>query len=125
MISRTKLSPYLYAGLKTSYQNAFKESRPINERMLDITESVCNYYKVKISDVVSSSRKAELAKARHTAMFLIKEKTHAPLVEIGMFFGGRDHSTVVNSRTTVNNMCFSDKGFAADLQKLRAIIQLM
>lgn len=61
----------------------------------DIAKAVCDHFRVEIEPVRSACRRASLVQARQLAMFLARELTTAPLVEIGRFFGNRDHTTVL------------------------------
>lgn len=60
-----------------------------------IAKAVSQYFHVDIAKVRSASRQQSLVQARQMAMYLARELTTAPLTEIGAFFGGRDHTTVL------------------------------
>lgn len=61
----------------------------------NIQRLVAEYYKIKISDLLSKSRKRSVTRPRQLAMALSKELTQHSLPEIGSAFGGRDHTTVL------------------------------
>jgi chromosomal replication initiator protein len=61
----------------------------------DVAKAVCKYFHVELPKVRSASRQQSLVQARQMAMYLARELTTAPLTEIGRFFGGRDHTTVL------------------------------
>ena len=61
----------------------------------DVAKAVCHYFHVDLPRVRSASRQQSLVQARQMAMYLARELTTAPLTEIGRFFGGRDHTTVL------------------------------
>lgn len=63
----------------------------------NIQKTVAEYYKVKVSDLLSKRRSRFLARARQIAMSLAKELTNHSLPEIGEAFGGRDHTTVLHA----------------------------
>ena len=67
----------------------------INLTMDDILRITARYYEVEASDVKSKGRRHELVVPRQVAMFLIRELTPHSYPEIGQFFSGRDHSTVM------------------------------
>ena len=56
---------------------------------------VCEYFNVELARVRSASRRQSLVQARQMAMYLVRELTGAPLTQIGGYFGGRDHTTVL------------------------------
>ena len=57
--------------------------------------------------LVGKSRKQEIVFARQVAMYLIRDLTSASLKTIGNFFGGRDHTTVMHSVNTIENLLSS------------------
>jgi len=63
----------------------------------NIQKTVAEYYKIKISDLLSKRRTRSVARPRQMAMALSKELTNHSLPEIGEAFGGRDHTTVLHA----------------------------
>lgn len=63
----------------------------------NIQKTVAEYYKIKVTDLLSKRRSRFLARARQIAMALAKELTNHSLPEIGDAFGGRDHTTVLHA----------------------------
>lgn len=63
----------------------------------NIQKTVAEYYKIKISDLLSKRRSRSVARPRQMAMALAKELTNHSLPEIGEAFGGRDHTTVIHA----------------------------
>lgn len=61
----------------------------------NIQKTVADFYKIKIADMYSKRRTANIALPRQIAMYLAKELTQKSLPEIGNMFGGRDHTTVL------------------------------
>ena len=62
-----------------------------------IQKSVADFYKMKVADMYSKRRPANIALPRQIAMYLAKELTQKSLPEIGELFGGRDHTTVLHA----------------------------
>jgi chromosomal replication initiator protein len=62
-----------------------------------IQKTVADYYKIPVSDLLSSSRLRTLSRPRQMAMTLTKELTDLSLPDIGEAFGGRDHTTVLHA----------------------------
>jgi len=62
-----------------------------------IQKTVADYFKLKVADMYSKRRPANIALARQVAMYLAKEMTNKSLPEIGELFGGRDHTTVLHA----------------------------
>ena len=73
----------------------------------------------------SKTRTKTLTTPRQVGMYLAREFLGAPLVEIGMAFGGRDHSTVIHSLERVTEGMSADPGFAKRVEKVRSNLQSM
>ena len=83
-----------------------------------IQKVVAEYFRIKISDLHSKSRKRVITRPRQIAMCLSKELTSCSLPEIGSAFGGRDHTTVIHACERVNDLKNSDANLAEDYQLL-------
>jgi|TARA_B100000745_G_scaffold119429_1_gene77210 chromosomal replication initiator protein len=70
----------------------------------NIQKTVAEYYKVKVSDLLSKRRSRSVARPRQMAMSLAKELTSHSLPEIGESFGGRDHTTVLHACRKVKEL---------------------
>lgn len=64
-----------------------------------IIKNVCRRYPYTADEIKSKSRNKDLAFVRHLAIFLMKKFTDKSLRDIGRFFGGRDHATVMHAIT--------------------------
>ena len=62
----------------------------------NIQKTVAEYFKLRVSDLLSKRRSRSIARPRQIAMALAKELTNHSLPEIGDAFGGRDHTTVLH-----------------------------
>jgi chromosomal replication initiator protein len=70
----------------------------------NIQRTVAEYYKIKMSDMLSKRRNRSVARPRQVAMCLSKELTNHSLPEIGDGFGGRDHTTVMHACKQIANL---------------------
>ena len=66
-----------------------------------IQRAVAEHYDVRLADMTSKRRPANIAFPRQVAMYLARELTKASLTEIGEAFGGRDHGTVLHAHRLV------------------------
>jgi chromosomal replication initiator protein len=64
-----------------------------------IIKNVCRRYPFSADEIKSKSRNKDLAFVRHLAIFLMKKFTDKSLRDIGRFFGGRDHATIIHAIT--------------------------
>src|SRR5205823_10462291 len=62
-----------------------------------IQKKVAEHFDVRLADMTSKRRPANIAFPRQVAMFLARRHTKASLNEIGDAFGGRDHGTVLHA----------------------------
>lgn len=69
---------------------------------------VAKYFHVKIQDLKSTTRSRNIAEPRQIAMYLIRKYTGLGFKEIGHYFGGKDHSTVMHACKKVETEMDSD-----------------
>jgi chromosomal replication initiator protein len=63
----------------------------------NIIDAVTTFYGVKLSDLQSKRRHRSITVPRQVCMFLARRRTRYSLEEIGGYFGGRDHTTVMHA----------------------------
>ena len=69
-----------------------------------IIQEVARFYELDVAAITGQSQNKEISTARNVAMYIIREMTQLSLAEIGQQFGGRHHSTVLNSINRVEKM---------------------
>jgi chromosomal replication initiator protein len=77
-----------------------------------ILDAVTKYYNVRLSDLQSKKRHKSIAFPRQVCMFLARRHTRYSLEEIGGYFGGRDHTTVLHAVRTVDQDIKDDRDVA-------------
>ena len=90
----------------------------------DILEKVCNHYKVTQQNVFSKSRKRDYVIVRQISMYLAQKYTKMPAARIGQLIGGRDHSTVIHSCSTIEQRLKVDKAFFEELHSIENSFKL-
>lgn len=70
-------------------------------RMADVEQAVSRFFGVPTDDLKSSRRHRSVSRPRMLAMFLARKLTQAAYSEIGQYFGGRNHSTVMSAERNV------------------------
>jgi chromosomal replication initiator protein len=80
-----------------------------------IFDAVTKYYNVRLSDLQSKKRHKSIAFPRQVCMFLARRYTRYSLEEIGGYFGGRDHTTVLHAVRTIDAYVKNDKEVAEQL----------
>jgi len=84
----------------------------------NIQKTVAEYYKIRLSDLLSKRRSRSIARPRQLAMALSKELTSHSLPEIGAAFGGRDHTTVMHACRKVIELREADARVDEDYHNL-------
>ena len=83
-----------------------------------IQRRVAETYDLRLADMTSKRRPANIALPRMVAMYLSRRLTTASLNEIGEAFGGRDHGTVLHANRTIEEKMKAD-------EKLRRIVNYL
>ncbi len=84
----------------------------------NIQRVAADYYKLKVSDMLSKKRSRSIARPRQVAMALAKEMTDHSLPEIGEAFGGRDHTTVLHACRKIHELQATNSEIREDIKKL-------
>ena len=86
-------------------------------------ESIINFSQIakvfadELPEMQSKTRKREIVDVRFMAINMLYEHTNYSLRKIGEYFGGRDHSTVLNAVRKHNNYCDTDPSYRAEYRK--------
>lgn len=93
----------------------FLRSREDDDEMVDkIFKYTCKKFVVSQEDLLGSRRTANVAFARHFAIYLVRKKTSYSTKQIAALFH-KDHSTIINSTNVIENRIRTDSVFARDL----------
>jgi chromosomal replication initiator protein len=102
-------------------QEVLRDLLLVHDRLITIEntqKTVAEYYNLKVSDMLSTRRTRTLARPRQMAMALCKELTEHSLPEIGVAFGGRDHTTVLHACRRIEGLCATDGRIREDKAQL-------
>ena len=89
----------------------------------NIQKTVADFYRIKVSDLLSKKRTRLIARPRQIAMCLARELTQLSLPEIGTAFGGRDHTTVMYACKTIESLRNLDSPLNADFNLLNQTLR--
>jgi len=106
-------------------KEALRDLLALQERLVsidNIQKTVAEYFKLKITDLLSQRRNRSLARPRQVAMALAKELTNHSLPEIGDAFNGRDHTTVLHACRKIKELLESNSDLAEDYRNLLRIL---
>ena len=102
-------------------QEVLRDLLLVHDRLItieNIQKEVAEFYKMRVSDLLSRRRTRTIARPRQMAMALSKEMTEHSLPEIGEAFGGRDHTTVLHACRKIDELCETDGRIREDRAKL-------
>ncbi len=96
--------------------------RPVTgiDRVLDV---VCKHFGVRVADLQGRKRTQSIALPRQAAMFLARRLTTLSLEEIGGYFGGRDHSTVLYALERIRGRMEEERSFGQLMTDLESRAQ--
>ncbi len=106
-------------------KEALKDLISLQDKLVtldNIQRTTAEYFKLKISDLLSKRRSRSVARPRQISMYLAKELTNHSLPEIGEAFGGRDHTTVLHACRTIIDFRQNDTGVSEDVTNLLRIL---
>ena len=105
---------------KEVLSDLFAMNGPACTSMAAIEKAVCDFCRVDAAELKSSSRQKRISSARMLAMYLAREYTGSAFSEIGDYFGGRSHSTVIAARRKVAKWLSEDQGIVLPHAKYSA-----
>lgn len=88
----------------------------------NIQKTTAEYYKIRLTDLLSKKRNRSIARPRQIAMKLSKDLTNHSLPEIGNAFGGRDHTTVLHACRKIAELRATEVKIDEDYDNLSKIL---
>jgi len=105
-------------NVKARLKDIFKGERELVPTAGDIIEYTANYFNLTPEDIKGKDRQANIALARHTAMYLVKKITNLTPKEIGKEFGGMDRTSVMHGDEKVKMKIAEDKEFENQIKDI-------
>jgi len=88
-----------------------------------IQRKVAEQYDVRLADMTSKRRPANIAFPRQIAMYLARQLTPSSLTEIGEAFGGKDHGTVIHANKLIKKRMAEDEDTRHVIDRLASQLQ--
>lgn len=108
-------------------ESALDQEVPRSDRILriqDITSAVTEHFGIKLSDMQSKRRSRSVAVPRQICMYFARQLTRHSLEEIGGFFGGRDHTTVLHADRLIKRRRNEEPDFRARLEQIERTLSI-
>ena len=93
-----------------------EDDRPVTVEA--IQKTVSEYYGIKLQDMKARKRTKEIANARQVAMYIAKQHTGLSLSEIGKYFGGKDHATVIYACKQIEEKRVKDENLNRSIENI-------
>ncbi|MDX2177541.1 MAG: chromosomal replication initiator protein DnaA [Candidatus Sumerlaeia bacterium] len=84
----------------------------------DVQRAVCDYFQIKISDLLGKNRSKKFSRPRHMAQYLCRKLTDLSFPDIALKFGGKDHTSVIYACKKMEASARTDRQLAEALQTL-------
>ncbi len=99
------------------------EQKPITVE--DIQKTVASFFNIKISDLKSSRKQKVIALPRQIAMYLARKHTDCSYPEIGMKFGGKDHTTIIHAVKKIERMAEKEASIRNTIESIEKNLSLL
>jgi len=117
------MTPYIYAGLDDKSRHYARHKIKIGDAN-EIIDVVCSVLQLFPEQLVGKSRLRDIVEGRQIAIGLIRvANPKMTLKQIGRIFN-RDHSTVIHSRRTFDNLYEIDAQYTQKVNQVKAIVNL-
>lgn len=114
MVGGRPLTVETAADVIGHYQGSSTKPLQVSE----ILDAVAKYYNVRLPDLIGRKRARSQSFPRQVGMYLARRLTPLSLEEIGGYFGGRDHSTVLHAEKVVESACEHEQQAATAVTSL-------
>ena len=123
----TSFRPVKYISLDIAYEalqsliDVKKSKTKLNEQR--VIQVVADYYSKTPSQLTGTSRQGDIVFARHIAMYLIRKLLDTPYTKIGIIFGGKDHSTVMNGVEKVEKELKTNPNIETAINDIKSLLK--
>ncbi len=107
----------------TALKDIFPDTETKEITMDVIQDVVAAYFKISVADLHAKKRTRQIAFPRQIAMYLCRELTDTSLPQIGNFFGGRDHTTVLHACDKIASESKKDAKLQNIMEELKERLQ--
>ena len=123
----TSFRPTKYISIDIAYEalqqllDVKQSKQKLNEQR--IISAVADYYNKTPSQLTGTSRQGDIVFARHIAMYMIRKMLDTPYTKIGMIFGGKDHSTVMNGVEKVEKELKTNPNIETVINEVKGLLK--
>jgi chromosomal replication initiator protein len=88
----------------------------------DIAKAVSQYFKIPLADLKSKARSKEITRVRHIAMYLSRKIVKSTQQEVGYFYGGRDHTSVIHAVNKISQQSKKEPYLANTILEIQNLL---
>jgi len=103
---------------KDVLKDIFNQFRHVNVSIDHIVRAVSDYFKVSTNDIKGKKRSKKIVFPRQIAMYIAREITEYSTTELGIEFGGRDHTTVMHSVQKIDELIKLDPSLKTIIERI-------
>jgi len=103
---------------KLAIGSGLPTDQPKHVTIQDILDAITSFYDIKLTDLLSKRRHKSITVPRQVGMWLARRHTRFSLEEIGGYFGGRDHTTVMHAIKSINSKKVGNDRFHRDIGRI-------
>ena len=115
LLSRLHKEPLKSSVILDHLQKQIDEQRPTVER---IAGHVAGYFQITAKELKSRVRQRSIVVPRQVSMYLTRKLTRLSLHQIGVYFGGCDHTTVMHACRKIEESLTADPAFGGTVRQL-------
>lgn len=90
--------------------------------MVKITNCVAEYFNISTEEIKGKKKTKEIVLPRQISIYLITELLTIPLINIGEFFGGKDHTTIMHARDKISASMRENSLLATQVKDIKDMI---
>ena len=98
----------LFIALENLLPKNLEKTDSAKNTIDDVIKIICSYYNISSNDLISSSRKQQIAYARQMLMYILRVNFNIPLQVIGDNIGKRDHATIAHGIDKITELIKKD-----------------
>jgi chromosomal replication initiator protein len=96
-----------------------KNKQKLRMKPYDLIKTVADFYHIKIVTIRGPQRMKSIVRARHVAMYFLKEELNLPYVEIGRWFENRDHTSAMHALKKITQEIDQDEDLRQEISSIR------
>ncbi len=115
-----KKIPPTKKNIEEILNSIFKPRKVIKPQ--EVINTICQYFNLETSKVVSQSRKKEFVHARQMIIYFLREELEMPYLSIGSILGNRDHTTIMYSLEKINKEIENNPLLEKEINEIKEIL---